>query len=246
MPATTDLEGNHMNKSSQSVEKRPVGRPSKLTVMVPQRTLDERARAVNNYHNSAAAAYAQASFYAVLCGLELMAARNSVPHGEWLPWVERNCEFERMTAHRYMALADKALPVIQKRYPDLLNGAAQVAPSLMLADSRKRLISAVSEMTDHRTIQELQLELGIIKPKVEGTPGGANNPYGRAGNPATVLERAELEKALAIKEWGDVCRMALTNCQKKSYGHLEKLKVRQVMETLRSVADELESFIERF
>lgn len=226
------------------LEKRPVGRPAKITLAVPQRTLAERARVVNSYHNSAAAAYAQASFYAVLCGLELMAARTSVEHGEWLPWIERNCEFDPRTSQKYMALAEKALPVLQKRYPELLNGTAQVAPSLMREDARKRFVSAVAEMTDHRTIQELQLELGIIKPKVEGTPGGANNPYGRNGNPETVLQRAEVEKAMAIKEWGDVCRLALTNCQKKSFGHLEKMKVRQVMETLRSVADELECFLE--
>ena len=231
--------------SDKSVEKRPVGRPAKILSMVPSRTLAARIKAINDYHYSSEAAYGQACQYAVLCGMELLAAKEQAPHGEWLPWVEKNCEFERTTAFRYMQLADRAIPVIQKQYPAFCNLSQEVAAYLMKPEARKLLLSAVSEMTDHRTIQELQLELGIIKPKVDGTPGGANNPFGRAGNPATVLDRTEAERLMANKDWSDVCRITVTNCQKKSYGHLEKVRLREVWETLRSVADELEDFLKK-
>ncbi|MEI6165982.1 MAG: DUF3102 domain-containing protein [bacterium] len=213
--------------------------------MVPKRTLADRAPIINHYHDSSEAAYGQACRFAVLCGMELLAAKEQAPHGEWLPWVEKNCKFDLRTSQRYMLLADRAIPVIEAKYPVFGDMDNSVAPSMMMRKERDLLLSAVRDMTDHRTIQELQLELGIIKPKVDGTSGGANNPYGRAGNPATVMDRAEAERLMANKDWSDVCRITVTNCQKKSYGHLEKVRLREVWETLRSVADELEDFLKK-
>ena len=229
--------------SNQTIEPRPVGRPPKILSMVPKRALADRANIINDYHYSAEAAYGQACRFAVLCGMELLAAKEQAPHGEWLPWIEKNCTFSQPTAFRYMQLATKALPIIEKRYPvfgDLDNA---VAPSMMNRKERELLLSAVREMTDQVTIQELQLELGIIKPKVEGTPGGANNPYGRAGNPATVMDRAEAEKLKAHKDWLDVCRLTVTGCQVKNYRHLERQRLIEVYETLQSVANELQEYL---
>lgn len=234
------------NQSNASqIEKRPVGRPARIMSMVPNRSLNERAKAINDYHYSSEAAYGQACQYAVLCGMELLASKEQVAHGEWIPWVESNCDFSRMTAQRYMLLADRAIPVIQKNYPAFMALAEPIAPSLMNAKSRQLLISAVSEMTDQKTIQELQLELGIIKPKTEGTPGGANNPFGRAGNPATIMDRTEADRLKANKDWSDVCRIIVTGCHAKNYRHLDKIRLWEVRETMRSVLDELEDFLKK-
>lgn len=231
-----------MTTSNQSIIPRPVGRPPKILKMVPSRSLDERAGVINNYHNSAEAAYGQACRFAVLCGMELLAAKEEAPHGEWMPWIEQNCKFTHMTASRYMLLATRAIPVIQDKYPVFTDWNV-VAPSQMNTESRELLLTAVRDMTDHHTIQELQLELGIIKPKVEGTPGGANNPYGRAGNPATVMDRAEAEKIRANKDWSDVCRLIVTGCQVKNYRHIERKRLVEIYETMQSVANELQEYL---
>jgi hypothetical protein len=213
--------------------------------MLPKRTLEARAQSINDYHYSAEAAYGQACRFAVLCGMELLAAKEQVNHGEWLPWVERNCMFEQGAAYKYMALATKALPIIEKQFPVFADLDNAVAPSMMKSKERELLLSAVREMTDQKTIQELQLELGIIKPKVEGTPGGANNPYGRAGNPATILDRTEADRLKANKDWTEVCKLIVTGCQVKNYRHLEKTRLREVWETMRSVSDELEEYLKK-
>lgn len=43
--------------------------------------------------------------YAAECGRLLLRAKEGVPHGEWLPWIEANLEFEERQAQKYMRVA---------------------------------------------------------------------------------------------------------------------------------------------
>lgn len=43
--------------------------------------------------------------HAIKAGEALVEAKGQVEHGEWIPWVEKNCTFCRDTANRYMRLA---------------------------------------------------------------------------------------------------------------------------------------------
>lgn len=38
-------------------------------------------------------------------GTWLLKQKEAVPHGQWLPWLEKHCDFTRMTARNYMAVA---------------------------------------------------------------------------------------------------------------------------------------------
>jgi Protein of unknown function (DUF3102) len=222
--------------SNQQLEKKPVGRPHKVLTVVPVRVLVDRAIAINQYHNNAAAAYAQASFYAVMCGMELMAARTAMAHGEWLPWVEKNCEFEKTAAYKYMMIAEKALPLIQKHYPVLGDGSAIVAPSLMKKNAREKFIAAVSEMTDGQTIQELQLELGIIKQKPEPNLGGSRPGAGRP----TKLEKTVADQMMAFSDWEAIAKQLCPWVVNNKWAYLDKKQLDHVRDVLRGALDTIE------
>lgn len=225
-------------------ERKAVGRPRKISTLVPARTLPERAAMVNHYHNSAAAAYAQAGYYAIYCGLELMAAQETVEHGEWIAWIDANCEFEERTARKYMALANGAMERLRDRMGVFGGLVGDVAPSLMKPEARRKLTAAVAVLADGKTIHELQLELGIVKERVPGQRGGANNPYGRIGNPDTVIERLAAEKADARRDWAaGMNRMVDLFETRKAYRHCDRENMKNSVDVLRGIAEGIEEFL---
>jgi len=207
---------------------RPVGRPPKIATLVPSRTLAERARLVNEFHNRALEHYGRASCNALLCGLELMAARLVIHHGEWLPWIEKNCEFEKTAVYKYIAIAEASLPTLQKRYPELLEYAGGMAPSQLKAADRKQLVAAVREWTAGKTIQELQLELHLNERKEPGTPGGSRAGAGRPTRQETRSKDAEA----AAGDWAEINKRLNVFFAKHQFEYLSDLEVQKIRETL--------------
>ena len=168
------------------------GRPPKYMEIVENRTLPQRADKIVEYHKAASTAAAYTAIYAVLCGLELLAARAQVRHGNWDAWVEDNCPFNRVSAWRYMQAAErkaKDLPNVYGR-KHLLD-----TPPHMLPDKdRTELIEAVTDAVDEQSWTELQLELGLRTP--EKPKCGAREGAGRP-------TKTELEKAQAFSTESD-------------------------------------------
>lgn len=214
---------------------RPVGRPAKVLSVVPKRTEAERIRMVNHYHDNHKAALLQACNYALLCGMELLAARAEIKHGEWLPWIEKNCKFSQPTAYKYMTLAEGAMPVLKAQYPELLEGAEQVAPSLMKVAERKALVEAVSQMVDGRTIQELQLELMGMTAKPTAPKGGAREG---AGRPAEGANFGEVRKAAFRQDYAEIFRK-LTDAIviKKTWQYLDTKDLVEMEDRLKMYRD---------
>ena len=72
----------------------------------PQDTaFSELARQVRDSHCQVGRAAADVLKYALACGDVLIAAKSRVPHGQWLPWLRRDCELSERTANAYMQLA---------------------------------------------------------------------------------------------------------------------------------------------
>lgn len=218
-------------------DRRPVGRPAKVLSLVPARSSHDRATTINKYHTLSREAAQDAVSFAVMAGLELSAAKASIGHGNFLNWIAKNCEFSDETARRYMQLSDRmlesgAMKAVIKELP---------AGQVQTAGDRKALLAAIKEMTDGHTLQQLYFDFGIMKAKPIPDRGGAHNPYGRCGNPDTLDERARAEAEDARLAWEGLCRKALDHAGRKSYGHLEKMRMKQVADTLRSVADEIEA-----
>ena len=67
--------------------------------------LSELARQVRDAHCQVARAAADVLRSALACGDLLIAAKSRVPHGQWLPWLRRDCDVGERAANAYMQLA---------------------------------------------------------------------------------------------------------------------------------------------
>jgi hypothetical protein len=80
-----------------------------VTILVPPTSqapdLNTLAAAVRDAHSAVEAAARNVFEHAVKAGTALLAAKERLRHGDWLPWVERSCEIEKRTAQRYMQIA---------------------------------------------------------------------------------------------------------------------------------------------
>lgn len=71
------------------------------------RELTATAQAINEAHERAKALADTAIGWAVKCGELLAAKKSALPHGEFGPWVAKNCNFSDRQARRYMEVATK-------------------------------------------------------------------------------------------------------------------------------------------
>lgn len=67
------------------------------------------ADAINKEHRLARESAETAVDHAIRCGQLLVEKKKSVPHGEWIPWIEEHCDFSHNRASRYMKAANIAL-----------------------------------------------------------------------------------------------------------------------------------------
>ncbi len=67
------------------------------------------ADAINEAHRLAQESAETAIEYAIRCGRLLTEKKKTLGHGEWMSWVDRNCEFSERQARRYMQAAKRSL-----------------------------------------------------------------------------------------------------------------------------------------
>lgn len=178
------------------VVKRPVGRPAKITTLVPERAIADRVRTINNYHNLSRQAAEDAVSYAVMAGLELAAVKAEIAYGQFMLWVEKHCEFSQMTATRYMQLAERMVESHEMKAALLQLPGGQV----QTAGDRKALMAAIRETADGETLRQLYFEFGILKPKDSKPLGGAREGAGRP----TTSETEALRKQCADADCDDI------------------------------------------
>lgn len=127
------------------------GRPPKALEVAGVKTMPDRIKTIAEYHRAAESSACQAVLYAILCGMELIAARKEVPKGDWLTWVQVNCPFEQRTAYKYEEAAKRKA----REIPQLLKMRAfvtGVAPSLMAEKDRLQLVAFIQDATDGDTL----------------------------------------------------------------------------------------------
>src|SRR5438132_8845685 len=67
--------------------------------------LDALAKTVRSEHQLVASAATSMIEHALAAGAALLAAKAALPHGQWLPWLARECpDIKERTAQRYMSL----------------------------------------------------------------------------------------------------------------------------------------------
>ena len=77
-------------------------------------SLDDYAARINDAHARAQRDAVSAVEHACQAGTLLIAAKATVAHGRWLPWLRDNFAFSERTAQGYMRLAER-LPSLEKR-----------------------------------------------------------------------------------------------------------------------------------
>ncbi len=206
-------------------EKRPVGRPAKVTTLVPDRSNGDRAKTANSYHNLSRAAAQDAVAYAVMAGMELAAAKAQIPHGSFLPWIEKHCEFSQQTANNYMRLAEKmvACGAFRAVVPHLTDGQVQSA------GDRKALLAAIRETADGATLQQLYFDFGILKPRGDVLLGGAREGAGRP----TKAEQTEREARMAYEDWKAISGPLGRYVSGRRYLYLKEAELEEMMAVLR-------------
>jgi hypothetical protein len=67
--------------------------------------LEELAARVKTAHNAVRKAANDIVAQAITAGLALIEARDKLNHGDWLPYLKKNCGLKQRTAYDYMLIA---------------------------------------------------------------------------------------------------------------------------------------------
>lgn len=100
--------------------------------MATELSLDTLAKQINEAYGEIQATFGHSLEHAIHAGELLEKAKARLPHGEWLPWVEKNVKFTDRTARTYMnvAMNKEILLANRKKISDLtLDGAIHLLKS---------------------------------------------------------------------------------------------------------------------
>ena len=117
--------------------------------------LENLATEINAAHALVEGYIRAATPHAVRAGELLEKAKASIPHGEWGPWLEKNCTFSERTAQTYMRLA--------RELPKLDPAKAQRVADLPLREAMRELAERCpegsSELHDHEKTIKREMPL---------------------------------------------------------------------------------------
>lgn len=139
------------------------------TEVLTPRSLDELAADFRREHDSALASAVQVVEHAIRAGEVLIEAKEQVPRGQWIAWLEANilrdgCKLSTATAYMRFARHQDELRRVQpatfQGAVRLLRGEADARLDPMERDEVRRLRRA------GKTYKEVSKQLGISMPKV--------------------------------------------------------------------------------
>ena len=88
---------------------KPTGKPRALATL---------ARRINEAHENCLKRLRHGLQHEIKAGEALLEAKGQLKYGEFVPWIEANCNFSKSTAYIYMAKA-KALPLLGIDFQDI-------------------------------------------------------------------------------------------------------------------------------
>lgn len=136
-----------------------------------------------------------------------MRVREELPHGEWIPWVEANCEFSRRTATNYIQCAERAMLAYYNQ-----TGAPLPVPDSGAGKALKQRILDILEddsLTEERAALIAAVRPKPVKPELppapEPKPAKQRGPRG----PVVLSEKAVPKVAERLKTAPPPVRWAL-------------------------------------
>ena len=131
-----------------------------IQVLMPSPDMDRSGR-INYFHSVAEEAGEISIKAALFAGLELMKAKQDIPHGGYEKWIDSNCSFGVSTAKNYVAVATEYL---SKKF--------DIKHLISSSDAeRQEAVEETSNDVGDASLRQLYIELGIVK-KSKSKMGG--------------------------------------------------------------------------
>ena len=138
-----------------------------IQVLMPSPDMDRSGR-INYFHSVAEEAGEISIKAALFAGLELMKAKQDIPHGSYEKWIDSNCTFGVSTAKNYVAVATEYLA---KKF--------DIKHLISSSDvERQEAVEETANNVGDASLRQLYLELGICK-KSPSRMGGRREGAGR-------------------------------------------------------------------
>lgn len=152
---------------------------SKTEIMIGKDSEEMRMLAgeVIRFHLRTRDSASMMAAHALACGYRLLKANHTLPHGSFLKWMNKYlaATIGRATAYKYMAMAEKVLSLAEVKFPadgNLPPGKRDTVEALLAADEKafteahvKRLLLKVKDLVEGKSLQQLYLDFGIVKPR---------------------------------------------------------------------------------
>lgn len=158
-----------------------------IQVLMPSPDMDRSGR-INYFHSVAEEAGEISIKAALFAGLELMKAKQDIPHGGYEKWIDSNCSFGVSTAKNYVAVATEYL---SKKF--------DIKHLISSSDAeRQEAVEETSNDVGDASLRQLYIELGIVK-KSKSKMGGDRTDIARrngkkVGRPTKEQLQARLQQ----------------------------------------------------
>ena len=222
-----------------AVTKRKVGRPTKITAIAPQCALDKRVACIIEQFHLARVHTAEAARRMLIAGFHLHAAKEQVPHGEFLDWVETMFPFGRRWGQLCMQAAERMLDRVRGLEEIQTTVGEAIAPEV---DPRRMdaLIETMVGMAGNPTASQLLVGLGLREKPVKQIEGGEQKRV------LTIEERTENLRVRTYKTW--VCEwakgMANSN-RRQEWKVLKTDDIHALAITLNSIAGDMIGYLKQ-
>lgn len=94
--------------------------------------------------------------YAAKCGEKLIQAKATCAHGEWLPWLEVNCNLKERQARKYMRLAEEYPSLSNRHHGTDFDSIKTALAYLSASDEVKAEVDASTEPVTEKLINDLK------------------------------------------------------------------------------------------
>ena len=169
--------------------------------------LGDLARRINAEHDAALRSFGSALDHARNAGQMLIDAKSALPHGAWLPWIEKNCKFSERTARTYKRIASD-WPRLESNRQSVAD--LSIAKAIEIIAPPKAAKPPISTPGKHVTTVTATARETVGKPPATEQPPSTGRPFiaNRRHEPtpeekAADKLRADLAELLAdvIRQW---------------------------------------------
>ena len=214
-----------------------------IQVLMPSPDMDRSGR-INYFHSVAEEAGEISIKAALFAGLELMKAKQDIPHGGYEKWIDSNCSFGVSTAKNYVAVATEYL---SKKF--------DIKHLISSSDAeRQEAVEETSNDVGDASLRQLYIELGIVK-KSKSKMGGDRSDIAlrngkKVGRPrkdsqealvaAAEQQAAELGAESIVQRVGDLYTAAVIQ---GGIGNCKSEDLKNIRDMLKQILGEAEEIL---